>query len=264
MAKRCVACGNKTGLVSYKINDNQIVCASCMKKAGYGSTTPYKILRSLTLDDLKKPTNERKTINNINLEKHENVGSEKMKTAEEMSNFCIKYGYGQGITKKWTFKHFSLVANNLSENEYVVFCFIGLHNYISTTKHDGNYGYALTNKRLLIAQQKVVGNSVKSIILDKLNDITKQRGILLGVLTIDTLSEIVNVAIDKDSVDRISDSLNEIIYDFKHSNDNIILQSVQQNSTSSADEIRKFKELLDEGIISEEDFSAKKKELLNL
>lgn len=34
--------------------------------------------------------------------------------------------------------------------------------------------------------------------------------------------------------------------------------------TTSADEIRKYKELLDEGIISQEEFDAKKKELLNL
>ena len=41
--------------------------------------------------------------------------------------------------------------------------------------------------------------------------------------------------------------------------------SVQKEQpTTSADEIRKFKELLDEGIISQEEFDAKKKELLNL
>ncbi|HFD3453568.1 TPA: SHOCT domain-containing protein [Enterococcus faecium] len=38
----------------------------------------------------------------------------------------------------------------------------------------------------------------------------------------------------------------------------------KEQPTTSADEIRKFKELLDEGIISQEEFDAKKKELLNL
>ena len=41
-----------------------------------------------------------------------------------------------------------------------------------------------------------------------------------------------------------------------------------KNSTgtvfSSADELKKFKELLDSGIISQEEFDAKKKQLLNL
>ena len=41
-------------------------------------------------------------------------------------------------------------------------------------------------------------------------------------------------------------------------------QLPNQSAQSSADEIRKFKELLDEGIISQEEFDAKKKDLLGL
>ena len=36
------------------------------------------------------------------------------------------------------------------------------------------------------------------------------------------------------------------------------------NNSSQADEILKFKNLLDQGIISEEEFETKKKQLLNL
>lgn len=36
------------------------------------------------------------------------------------------------------------------------------------------------------------------------------------------------------------------------------------NNISSADEIRKYKELLDDDIISQDEFNAKKKELLGL
>jgi predicted Zn-dependent peptidase len=38
--------------------------------------------------------------------------------------------------------------------------------------------------------------------------------------------------------------------------------SIQQ--TSSADELKKYKELLDQGIITQEEFDAKKKQLLGL
>ena len=38
----------------------------------------------------------------------------------------------------------------------------------------------------------------------------------------------------------------------------------QSSSVSVADEIKKFKELLDIGAITQEEFDAKKKELLNL
>ena len=40
--------------------------------------------------------------------------------------------------------------------------------------------------------------------------------------------------------------------------------SQTDNRISSADEIRKFKTLLEDGIITEEEFIAKKKQLLNL
>lgn len=40
--------------------------------------------------------------------------------------------------------------------------------------------------------------------------------------------------------------------------------TIIENSTSSADEIRKFKELLDEGMITQEEYEAKKKQLLGL
>ncbi|WP_312653793.1 SHOCT domain-containing protein [Aminipila sp.] len=40
--------------------------------------------------------------------------------------------------------------------------------------------------------------------------------------------------------------------------------TVTEDKNNIADEIRKFKELLDEGIISEEEFAAKKQQLLNL
>lgn len=41
-------------------------------------------------------------------------------------------------------------------------------------------------------------------------------------------------------------------------------QSTSQNTVSSADELRKFKELLDSGVITQEEFDAKKKQLLGL
>lgn len=182
----------------------------------------------------------------------------KLTNGERMADFCETFGLGNGTSKKWTKKHFSLLANNLSSGEYALFCFVGLHNYVSATKHNGNYAFAVTNKRILMAQQKLVGNNVQSINLDLINDVTKQTGMLMGTLTIDTFKEKFNVGVDKQSVDRIATSLNEILFDLKN--------HITSNSepTSNVDEIRKFKSLLDEGIITQEEFADKKKDLLGL
>ncbi|MFI3729461.1 SHOCT domain-containing protein [Vagococcus fluvialis] len=53
-----------------------------------------------------------------------------------------------------------------------------------------------------------------------------------------------------------------LILDKVHSANNNLVNVTQ--SSSDADEIRKFKELLDEGIISQEEFDIKKKEILGL
>ena len=41
-------------------------------------------------------------------------------------------------------------------------------------------------------------------------------------------------------------------------------QNISVNSISSADELRKYKELLDTGIITQDEFEKKKKQILNL
>ena len=50
----------------------------------------------------------------------------------------------------------------------------------------------------------------------------------------------------------------------KCQNKTTITSITQEISKSSADELKKYKNLLDSGIISQEEFEAKKKQLLNL
>lgn len=139
--------------------------------------------------------------------------------------------------------------------------FVGIHNYISMSKHENNFAYAVTNKRLIFAQQRLVGNVIKSINMDKLNDVGKKRGALLGIISFDTLSEAFNVAVDKYTIDRIADAINQIIYlDKNHTNDHI----TQSKTSSSLEELKQLANLHDQGILTDEEFSAKKKQLLGL
>lgn len=184
-----------------------------------------------------------------------------LKTAADMADFCQEQGYSVGTIKKWITRHFKLIEEQLNDDEYVMFCFVGLHNFVSTTKHDNNHAYALTNKRLILAQQKVIGNNVQSIVLDNLNNVSKNAGMMYGTLTINTLGASVVVGVDKGAADNINDELNKIIYDLKNTaNTSIVLNN--SSAVTPVDEIRKYKELLDDGIISQEEFDKKKTELL--
>lgn len=118
-----------------------------------------------------------------------------MKLAEEMYQYCLEHNYGEGMNKKWGLKHFSLIEQALGADEDVIMCFIGLHNYMSATKHDNNFAYAVTNKRILMAQQKMIGQVFQTVDIDNLNDITMNTGMLMGIITIDTIKEKFNVAV---------------------------------------------------------------------
>lgn len=68
---------------------------------------------------------------------------------------------------------------------------------------------------------------------------------------------------------KVLEKSNEIYeYILKHINDSrnvtIIQNNNPQNENSNLDEILKFKKLLDEGVITQEEFNKKKKELLDL
>mgnify|MGYP000931086841 CR=1 FL=1 len=179
-----------------------------------------------------------------------------MKTAQEMYKYCIDNDFGQGQTKKWGIRHFGLIENALQSDEVVHMAFIGLHNFVSISKHDSNFAYVVTNKRIIFAQHRMLGDVVKSVVLDNINDITMSRGVAFGVLCIDTIKEKFNVAVNKNQIQGLSDKLHEVVFDLK---------SVGQTiDNSSADEILKYKQLLDSGIITEEEFKLKKKQLLGI
>ncbi len=181
-----------------------------------------------------------------------------MKTAREMYQYCVDNGYGEGMSEKWGIKHFSLIEQALNNDENVAMCFIGLHNYISMTKHDNNFAYAITDKRIIMAQQKFFGQVLQSVALDGVNDITLNMGMMLGVITIDTIREKFNVAVNKSAAKNINDKIHETLLSLKEPKKETVQKS------SEADEILKFKNLFDNGIITQEEFEQKKKQLLGL
>lgn len=185
-----------------------------------------------------------------------------MKTAKEMYQYCTDNKYGSGFSKGQSLKHFTLIENMLQANENILFAFIGLHNYVSTTQHDNNFAYAITDTRILMAQKKVVGQATQVVSLQNVNDITFTSGFIYGIITIDTTKECFNIAVDKITASNIFKKLYSVFFDLK-STPNATSKSIVQD-ISAIDQIKEFKELLDLGIITQEEFNKKKKQILNL
>ncbi len=183
---------------------------------------------------------------------------EQLKNAREMYEYCRNNNFGQGMSKSWSEKHFQVIVDALTPDEAVLMVFIGLHNYVSVTKHDQNVAYAITNKRIIMGQKKLIGNVVQSVSLDQVNDITSSTGMLLTVITIDTIKEKFNVAVNKIVGQNITDKIHALLIELK--------SPAEAHSTgrSAADEISKLKDLLDQGALTQEEFDAMKKKMLGL
>jgi hypothetical protein len=178
-----------------------------------------------------------------------------MKTAEQMYEYCLENNFGQGFTKKWGLKHFRVIEKNLLPNEEVLMTFIGLHNYQSMTKHDGNYAYAITNNRILIAQKKVIGENLKIVLLNNLNDVSTSTGMIMGTITFDTIREVFNVMVDKKQTNNIMSKIHDIVFDKP--------KEGNERTGSIADELKSLKELLDDGILTQEEFNEQKAKILS-
>lgn len=178
-----------------------------------------------------------------------------MMTAEEMMQFCIDNDTGTYSNKY--LRHFKVIENCLQADEYALLCFKGYQ------KKDFNYGsgksdfyaFALTNKRLIMSQHNSLGSEVQTISYNDLNDIA----VVDNTVVVDAAKAQPCIGISPDSVQYMRENLPAIVGEIKRKKAAKI-----SRGSSPADEIRKFKALLDDGIITEEEFQKKKGQLLDM
>jgi len=243
----CAICGEKCDFPKYKLGDGNWLCQDCLKDAGLNSASPYN---KMTVQDLKKSIS---------------LHASAEKAAINMYQYAVNNGFGRGFNQKWGIKHFSIIQNHLFPDEQVLMTFIGLHNYEKATKHDNYFAYAITNKRFIMAQKQLVsGEIVQTVSLENINDITFKSGFIQGTITIDTIKEVFNVNMDKDSAQKTHSKIMEVLQGLKKHGDNQSSAPGANPVASAADEILKFKSLLDQGIITQKEFDEKKKRLLEL
>lgn len=130
---------------------------------------------------------------------------------------------------------------------------------------DGNtWLMVCTNKRVLMLDKGMIyGLKLIDIPLDRINSISHSKGILLGTISLTdgaTTRKIENIS--NTTIAFFADTVNREVEKYKQSQKAPVNQIV--NSISTADELLKFKELLDMGVLTQEEFDTKKKELLGL
>lgn len=113
-------------------------------------------------------------------------------------------------------KHAAVIEKHLNPGEEVLYAFPAQKN----ESHKDIFStciLALTNKRILIGQSRIfVGYAFTSITPDMFNDLEVYQGLVWGVITIDTVKELVNLSnIDKKALPEIETNITEFMMEEK-------------------------------------------------
>lgn len=129
----------------------------------------------------------------------------------------------------------------------------------------------LTNKRILIINRHLlVGTECIELPFDLIGSIAMQQRVLMASISImhGSGGYFIN-NIYKEGAAAFVSKANDMIEKHKNSHTDRIVEAIQHssknaNTLSPADEIKKYKELLDMDIITQDEFDAKKRQLLDL
>lgn len=244
MAKKiCVVCGKELGLLSSKatISDG-VVCSDCLKKAGIGALSNGQAFNTVSLKEL---LNRRvPVVNSFSPTK-------KIGTYIAIDEAHKSFKIGGDI-----FEYANLLSFELLEDGHTV-TKGGLGRAVAGGLLFGGVG-AIVGGVTGGKKSKGVCNSMKLRVTLK-NAHTDNTYISFIMSETKTSSFIYKTA--QTSAQSCISAL-EIIADQNQSA--VIEEATAQPSSSAADEIIKFKQLLDAGVITQEEFEAKKRQLLGL
>lgn len=127
-----------------------------------------------------------------------------------------------------------------------------------TLKNKDSGVFVITNKRIFFAQSILGSSKFKEIQLENIQSIDSAKNIDAKI-RICGITEMFVLDVKRKQVNEIECILNQAITNLKsyEGNDNT-------KSLSNYDQLKQLKNLLDDGIITQEEFDAKKKQLLGL
>lgn len=129
----------------------------------------------------------------------------------EIYNMIHEHSKRYPGTIAWRKKaHAKVIEKHLNPEEKVLYAFCCQKGF-SSFEIFNTYAVAITNKRIIIAQKRVLfGYLFLAITPDMLNDLTIKTGIVWGKACLDTVKEVVVLSnLSKESVDEIETAVTE-------------------------------------------------------
>lgn len=251
----CAVCGKETGLNRYQLANKEWICPSCFKSCGYTLTTPIKTITSEQAKQALIESDEKAQVLEAftPTKKIANI----LELDENKRQVIFHTGFFGGRGNSNVYNYSDIVAFELLENGS------------SITK--GGLGGAVAGGLLFGGVGAIVGGITGG---KKSNGVCNSLKIKITINNISNPAVYINLINTQTKTDSFTyktlyksaqDALStlQIICDTIESEKANITIS-QSNIPSVADEILKFKKLLDDGVITQEEFDAKKKQLLGV
>lgn len=273
-SEKCEACGLPAGFQRGKLNDGSIICAECIKKASYGDVIFRDRLGSYSLFEIKQRLDgnipEQTKLETLESkkedERNQDLEANKERQAQFNPNhkiasyvwfdddnkwFAIPKGFlSPGIEKSYVFSYDEIISFELLEDGHSV-------------SKGGGLGKALVGGAVFGLAGALVGASSRETQhlcnLLEIKVTTRNRyNPLVFIKFIDSSTQK-----DSFSYKTIYESAQETMSKFEIIADQLSRES-KKETVSAIEEIKKYKELLDMGIITEEEFTKKKHQLMGI
>lgn len=259
MVKECASCGKSIGKLTlrFKLGDENIVCGSCLKKVGMNVATVNSLeLRNLSISDFNDSYDTNAASNRMihsdnlieaywGLKKVASLGLEPV-LFDDVDELLMIKGSLTVLPKRIYYSEIkgysdTTVGSNKKKHHGITRAVVG-------SAIDGGVG-AIVGAVTGGKQYDVV---TKMALTLTLNDNVFEEIVLISKETKTDSKEYLSKL---DTFKKIQSKLDMIISD----------QTISAELTSSdADEILKFKSLLDDGVLTQDEFDAKKKQILGL
>jgi len=164
-------------------------------------------------------------------------------------------------------KEIASLETQLSSNEevlYIATTNVTITNLVTGTVEKLPGAFMLTTERILFSYKVLLDHSMYTCDLADVKMVNcRGNGLTGGQIEITTTMQAFNIRVlhKKSTIHALQHLFDETIKNRKQQSQNA---PVVANSPSGADEILKYKHLMDAGVISAEEFEAKKKQLLGL
>ena len=261
--KNCIICGNQTKVMArIKLNSGFYLCDECLKKVGLSQGYTKTVLKAATKYDIQDRITYVETSNKINRERQS-----AFQTTTSIKNYIwfddmhMWFAQPTGIFKKkiddsFIFTYSEILKYQLNEDNGAV--------------ASGGLGKAIVGGAFFGVAGTIAGGTSKKIdnVCNSLQIIITTTNIDNPVVIIDLIKSETKKSsiVYKEAVREAHEILRklELITNQFQKQTQEQLPTVADNNISVADEIKKFKELLDIGAITEDEYNSKKTELLNL